>query len=362
MPERILIVDDDGSRLDAMEAALRRAGFRDIASTTDARRALPLFRDTRPDILLLDLNTQRLDGFTIIQQILSRIPEREFLPILVTTPDPTPDERARALEAGARDFLPAGAGDVELRERVRNLLRVRELHMLLEERVRARTQQLEQAEVEIAKRLAFAAEVRDYPDGSHPTRVGRMSAAVARELGLPPHEIEMIELAAPLHDIGKLALPDAILTKPAALSPAEWEIVRSHTTQGARMLTGTHSRILQAAEEIALYHHENWDGSGYTPGLAGREIPIASRIVTIADVFDALLHKRSYKPAWPVPQAVEFIESQRGIKFDPEVVDAFHRMVRAELGDPAPDLWEDFMSSVTDTFPEAFSRAMGEQA
>jgi putative two-component system response regulator len=360
MPQRILIVDDDSSRLKALETALRAEGYSEIRSTNDARRALPLFRDYKPDLLLVDLNTQRLDGITIIQQILSRVPQREFLPILVTTANVSAAMRSKALETGARDFLPSGYDAAELRIRVRNMLRERELHLLLEERVRARTEQLEQAEVEVAKRLAFAAEVRDYPDGSHPTRVGRMSEAIARELGLGGEEVELIGLAAPLHDIGKLALPDAILTKPGALTPAEWEIVRSHTTQGARMLTGTASRILQAAEEIALYHHENWNGTGYTPGLAGREIPIAGRIVTIADVFDALLHKRSYKEAWSVPDAGAFNESQRANKFDPEVLDAIHRMIKAEVDDPAPDVWEDFMTSVSETFTQTFARAMGD--
>jgi putative two-component system response regulator len=360
MPERILIVDDSESRLKAMSASLQDAGYDSVRTTSDARRALPLFREYHPDLLLLDLNTQRLDGLTVIQQIVSRVPEREMLPIIVTTPHVPADMRSKALEAGATDFLPAGFDVTELRIRVRNQLHVRELHMMLEERVRARTEQLELAEVEVAKRLAFAAEVRDYPDGSHPTRVGRMSASIAVELGLPADEVRLIGLAAPLHDIGKLALPDAILNKPGALSEQEWEIVRSHTTQGARMLTGTGSHILQAAEEIALYHHENWDGSGYTPGMAGTEIPIAGRIVTIADVFDALLHKRSYKAAWSVPDAVAFIESQRNIKFDSDVLDAFHRMVKNEMGDPAPDVWEDFMSSITETFTETFSRAMAE--
>jgi putative two-component system response regulator len=360
MPQRILLVDDDSSRIAALEAALKSVGYSDVRSTNDARRALPLYREYQPDLLLIDLNTQRLDGLTIIQQIISRVPEREYLPILITTPDVSPAMRAKALEAGARGFLPRGFDNQELRIRIRNLLHDREMHMLLEERVRARTLQLEQAEVEVAKRLAFAAEVRDYPDGSHPTRVGKMSAAIAKELGLPDEEVELIGLAAPLHDIGKLALPDAILTKPGALSPDEWEIVRSHTTQGARMLTGTASRILQAAEEIALYHHENWNGTGYTPGMGGREIPIAGRIVTIADVFDALLHKRSYKDAWSVPDAVAFLESQRNIKFDSEALDAFHRMVKAEMGDPAPVVWEDFMTSVTDTFTQSFARAMGD--
>jgi putative two-component system response regulator len=357
MQQKILIVDDDEMRLNALTSALEAVGYTDVLTATDARRALPLFREYAPDLLLLELNTHPLDGVTLIQQMLSRVPDNEFVPVIITTVDPSPAQRLDALAAGARDFLPPDCDQEELRLRVRNLLDQRKA-MQSGARVHARTVELDQAEVEVAKRLAFAAEVRDYPDGSHPTRVGKVSAAIATELGMPLYDVELIRLAAPLHDIGKLALPDAILMKPGKLTPEEWEIVRSHTTQGARMLTGTASRILQAAEEIALYHHENWDGTGYTPGLAGTEIPIAGRIVTIADVFDALLHKRSYKDAWSVPDAVAFIESQRGIKFDPEVLDAFLRMVKKEIGDPAPDVWEDFMTSVTETFAQTFVRAM----
>lgn len=358
MQQKILIVDDNETRLNALASALEAVGYTDIRTATDARRALPLFREYGPDLLLLELNTQRLDGITLIQQMLSRVPDHEFVPVIITTANPAPSLRLEALSAGARDFLPADCDPEELRLRVRNLLAQRGEVRVRGTRLHPGTVRLEQAEAEVAKRLAFAAEVRDYPDGSHPTRVGKVSAAIATELGLPLYDVELIRLAAPLHDIGKLALPDAILMKPGKLTPEEWDIVRSHTTQGARMLTGTESRILQAAEEIAMYHHENWDGSGYTPGLAGTEIPLAGRIVTIADVFDALLHKRSYKDAWSVPDAVAFIESQRGIKFDPEILDAFLRMVKNEVGDPAPDVWEDFMASVSETFSQTFARAM----
>lgn len=358
MQQKILIIDDDETRMHALASALQAVGYTDLQTESDPRRALPMFRDFQPDLLLLELDTQFLDGITLVQQILSRVPDHEFMPIIITTANPSPDLRLKAFSAGARDFLPPDCSRDELRIRIRNLLVQRNEIRKTGARLHPATVPLELAEAEVAKRLAFAAEVRDYPDGSHPTRVGKMSAAIAAELGLPVYDVELIRLAAPLHDIGKLALPDAILMKPGALTPAEWEVVRSHTTQGARMLTGTGSRILQAAEEIALYHHENWDGSGYTPGLAGTRIPLPGRIVTIADVFDALLHKRSYKDAWTVPDAVAFIESQRGIKFDPEVLDAFLRMVSKEMGDPAPDVWEDFMSSVSETFSQTFARAM----
>jgi putative two-component system response regulator len=360
MSKRILIVDDEPSKIKLLETALRRSDFTDISSTTDARRALPVFREFKPDVLLIDLLMPQLDGLTIMQQLLSRLEQREYLPIIITTPNLTPEMRRRALEHGAKDFLPEPFDPDELPLRIRNLLQVRELNAQLETRVKSRTAQLEAAEVEIAKRLAFAAELRDYPDGSHPSRVGRMSAAIAAELGLTDAEVELIRLAAPLHDIGKLCIPDAVLLKPSALTAAEMEIIKQHTTQGAKMLTGTQSDILQAAEEIALYHHENWDGTGYTPGLAGETIPLPGRIVTVADVFDALLHKRAYKPAWSSADAVIFIEQQKGKKFDPAVVEAFRRVADIEFATAGAEEWEDFMSSVSGSFADLVNRALAD--
>ena len=360
MSPRILIIDDDPAKIVQLETALRRGGFADIFSTTDSRRALPAFRQYKPDVVLLDLDMPALDGLTVMQQLISRTPERDYLPVLVTTPNVSAETRRRALEIGAKEFLPEPFDAQEVALRVRNLVRIRDLYAQVETRVKSRTAQLQAAEVEIAKRLAFAAELRDYPDGSHPQRVGRMSGAIAAELGLPDEEVELIKLAAPLHDIGKLCIPDAVLLKPGALGPEELEIIKTHTTQGAKILTGTQSEILQAAEEIALYHHENWDGTGYTPGLAGEAIPISGRIVTVADVFDALLHKRAYKPAWNPVDAITFIEGQRGKKFDPRVVDAFRRVADIEFAAPGTEEWEDFMTSVAGNFADLVQRAMAD--
>lgn len=360
MSNRILIIDDDPAKIVLLETSLRLGGFVDISTTTDARHGLPAFKQFKPDAILIDVDMKELDGLTVVQQLLSRAAEREYLPVIITTPSVSPETRRRALEMGAKEFLPEPFDPGELPLRVRNLLQVRDLHRELESRVKARTLQLGAAEVEIAKRLAFAAELRDYPDGAHPSRVGRMSAAIAAELGLPDDQVELIRLAAPLHDIGKLCLPDAVLLKPGALTPEEMEIIKTHTTQGAKILTGTKSDILQLAEEISLYHHENWDGTGYTPGLAGEAIPLPGRIVTVADVFDALLHRRAYKPAWSPADAVNFIDAQKGKKFDPAVVDAFRRVADIEFAAPPVEKWEDFMSSVSGTFADLVSRAMAD--
>jgi putative two-component system response regulator len=320
---RILIVDDDEQSVRLLERILLRSGFALIRTTTDAREVLALFREFEPDIVLLDLHMPHLDGFAVMRQILSRIPEGEYFPFLMVTGDLEPNVKQQALMSGAKDFLTKPYDRVEVVLRVRNLLDTRDLNTRLEERVRERTQELQIAEVEIAERLALAAELRDYQSGAHTQRVGQTSEIIASALGLPAEEIELIRRAAPLHDIGKIAIPDSILLKPGLLTLEEMDTVKTHTVLGAKMLSGSSSKILQVAEEIALYHHENWDGTGYTPGLAGKGIPLVGRIVAVADVFDALISERPYKPAWPVDTALTWITEQSGKKFDPEVVEAF---------------------------------------
>lgn len=177
-------------------------------------------------------------------------------------------------------------------------------------------------EVDLAHRLARIAEFRDYPDGAHVERVGRLSEILAARIGVPESDVAIIRLAAPLHDIGKIAIPDDILLKPAPLTLDELDIAKSHTTVGARLLDGSPSPILRMAADIALYHHENWDGTGYTPGIRQENIPLPARIVSVADVFDALTHPRPYKRAWSSSDALEWIVSMRARKFDPAVVDA----------------------------------------
>jgi putative two-component system response regulator len=200
---------------------------------------------------------------------------------------------------------------------------------MLEAKVRERTRELEAAQIEIIERLARAAEFRDDNTGQHTERVGQMAALLARELGLPDAQVSLIRRAAPLHDVGKIGIPDSILLKLGKLTPAEFELVKTHTTIGARILSGSRFALLRLAEEIAFSHHEQWDGRGYA-GLAGDQIPLAGRIVTVADVFDALTQKRPYKAAWPVEEAIAEIERQRGRQFDPDVVDAFLRMIEQQ--------------------------------
>jgi putative two-component system response regulator len=197
----------------------------------------------------------------------------------------------------------------------------------LEIMVLERTSDLEDARLEILERLAVAAEYRDDTTGQHTRRVGRVSGLISKALGLSKDEVELMERAAPLHDVGKIGVPDQILLKGGRLTPEEFSLMKTHTTIGAKILGDSRNRLLQFAEQIALYHHEHWDGSGYTPGLAGENIPLAARIVAIADVYDSLTHERPYKRAWSKEEAVTEIKAGTGSHFDPDVVGAFMEIV-----------------------------------
>jgi len=264
--------------------------------------------------------------------------ERRSVPFLVLTTEPTEESKRRALSLGARDFLIKPLDRTELLLRVRNVLQVQQLQDRLFEHnanfeleVAERTRDLEQARLEVLDRLALAGEYLDDDTRQHARRIGRTCALIAIGLGLPDAEVELISRAAPLHDIGKIGIPDATLLKPGKLTQAEFDQIKRHTTIGADILSGSRSPLLRMAESIALTHHERWDGSRYPLGLAGEEIPLAGRIVAVADVFDALTHERPYKEAWSISDAVAEIVSQSGRQFDPAIVEAFTRLEHAAL-------------------------------
>lgn len=331
---RILIIDDQPSNVLLLEGILQEEDFTSYRSITDSREALPTFIDYLPDLILLDLQMPYLDGFAVMKQLQACIAPGDFLPILVLTADITPDAKRRALSEGALDFLTKPFDATEVVLRIKNLLQTRSLHLqlqkqneVLDEKVRQRTADLEATQVEILERLALAAEYRDDDTGEHTKRVGEMTARIAEALGWSQEQVELIRRAAPLHDVGKIAIPDSILLKPGKLTPEEFERMKTHTVLGAKMLSGGRFPLLQLAEQIALTHHERWDGRGYI-GLCEEAIPMAGRIVTVADVFDALTSKRPYKEAWTAADAIEEIQRQRGHQFDPGVVDAFLTVVR----------------------------------
>lgn len=332
---RILIVDDEPSNVLVLQRLLERAGFGRIESTTDSRDAAATYIRTRPDLILLDLHMPYMDGLAVMDQ-LNDIAEASYLPVLMMTGDMTPEARQEALSRGAKDFItkPFHADEVLLR--IRTLLETRFLYFqvqsqnqILEAKVRERTRELEAAQVEIIERLARAAEFRDDNTGQHTERVGQMAALLARQIGMTDTQVSLIRRAAPLHDVGKIGIPDAILLKLGKLTPDEFELVKTHTTIGARILSGSRFSVLRVAEEIAFSHHERWDGQGYV-GIHKDQIPLAGRIVAVADVFDALTQKRPYKAAWPVAEAIAEIQHQRAHQFDPDIVDAFLRVIEQQ--------------------------------
>ncbi len=329
---RILLVDDEPANVDLLRRLLVRSGFTRIESTSDSREVADLYVKFRPDLILLDLHMPHRDGLAVMDE-LNQIAEASYLPILMLTGDDTQEAKREALSRGAKDFLNKPFNSDEVILRIGTLLETRFLYLqiqsqnqILEAKVRDRTRELESAQIEIIERLARAAEFRDDNTGQHTERVGQMAALLARQIGLPDAQVSLIRRAAPLHDVGKIGIPDSILLKLGKLTPDEFALVKTHTSIGARILSGSRFTILRLAEEIAFNHHERWDGDGYA-GVVGSAIPLAGRIVAVADVFDALTQKRPYKAAWSISDAITEMERQRGKQFDPTLVDAFLRVI-----------------------------------
>lgn len=327
---RILVVDDHEPNIALLRQVLRRAEYSNLVGTTDPYQALELYRAIEPDLVILDMHMPGMDGFAVMEQMRQEARAEEFVPVLILTADISPATRKQALGCEATDFITKPFDATEVLLRITNMLKIRSLHVqlqeqkrTLEERVAARTEELVIAKTELLSCLARAAEFRDDETGQHTQRVGGHAALTAQALGLSDEEAAMIRQAAPLHDLGKLGIPDTILLKPGPLSEEEMAAMRSHTELGAAILSRSHFPVLRMAEQIALTHHERWDGTGYPRSLSGDAIPLAGRIVAVADVFDALTHDRPYKQAWPVADAVAELLRQSGKHFDPAVVDAF---------------------------------------
>jgi len=332
---KILVIDDEQRNLLVMEALLTPLGH-NVHLASSGEQGLQAARTDPPDLILLDIQMPGMDGF----QVARRVKEDEntrLIPVVMVTGLTDEAARERALEAGADDFLAKPVDRTELKTRVRSLLKVKAFndHMIhhqkeLETQVASRTEQLRQAlertnraSLETIHRLSRAAEYKDENTGEHIVRMSHYSAAIAHTLGLAEKTVQSILYAAPLHDIGKIGIPDRILLKPGKLDPEEWAIMKQHTLIGAGILKQSDSEVIRLAETIALSHHERWDGSGYPQGLAGEDIPLAGRIVAIADVFDALTSRRPYKEAFSLEKTFGIIREGLGRHFAPAVGDAF---------------------------------------
>ena len=325
----VCIVDDTAVNLTLMEALVAKIdGCRSIGFS-EPLQALQHCIDESIDLLIVDYMMPDIDGIEFIQR-LRAIDDRHDVPILMVTADHEKEVRHRALQSGATDFLTKPLDRIEFTSRVRNMLDIRRSHLLLADRaamladeVRKATAEIFAREREAIFRLSKAAEFRDPETGAHILRMAHYSELVARRLGWDDARTEMMLQAAPMHDVGKLGTPDYILLQPGRLSPEEFEVMKRHAVIGWEILRDSASPVLQLAAEIALSHHEKFDGTGYPHGLAGEAIPLSGRIVAVADVFDALTSPRPYKPAWPVERALALLRDNRGSHFDPACVDAF---------------------------------------
>jgi putative two-component system response regulator len=328
---KILIVDDQKVNVLLLERMLRGAGYVSITSTMDPGEVCELHLKNRYDLILLDLQMPGMDGFQVMEG-LKKIDPDGYLPVLVITAQP--GHKLRALQAGAKDFISKPFELTEVLARAQNMLEVRLLHKelrnfndVLEKRVRERTADLQESFLETIFTLTRAAEYKDVDTGAHVQRISYYSRELARILGLDEDFVDMIFLASPMHDIGKIGIPDHILLKPGGLAPAEWEIMKEHTSMGAKILGNSMSPFLKMGAEIALNHHERWDGGGYPLGKRGEAIPLTARIVNLCDTYDALRSKRPYKPAIDHLRAVDIIKCgnnrSQPAHFAPDIFAAF---------------------------------------
>lgn len=326
---RILIIDDNQSNVDLLKDILATEGFTSLLCLTDSRDAQNMYLAYDPELVLLDINMPHFDGYQILSQF-KEVEKESYVPVLVLTALQDNKTRIKALKAGAQDFLTKPFNKLEVITRIRNLLTVRVLHnhvrdqnIILEKKVQERTIEIQETRLEIILRLGRAAEFKDNDTGAHIVRISKMSSLLGRLAGMTEEHAELLLHTSPMHDIGKIAIPDSILLKPGKLNTEEWKIMKSHTVVGADLLSGHNSDLMKSAQTIALTHHEKWDGSGYPRGKKGKEIPFEGRIVGIVDVFDALSSKRPYKDPYPIDKILSIIKEERGRHFDPDLTDLF---------------------------------------
>jgi len=334
----ILIVDAQRTNSLILDGILRNANYTQIHSTRNPAQVVPLVQELSPDLICLDLSIPEINVLQLMGQ-LSNIRQTAYLPILILTSEGDRETWLCALDSGAKDFLRKPFDEAEVLIRIRNLLEASLLHKAmclqmetLEGIVHLRTRELKETQLDVVHRLAQAAEHRDNETGRHIVRMSHYAMVLGRACGMSEEECDILFHATPMHDIGKLGIPDRILLKPGKLDADEWEIMKEHTVIGAKLLANSQSPVLQMGELIALTHHERWDGSGYPHQLAGEDIPLVGRICAVADVFDALTSKRCYKDPWPLEKTLEEIRSLSGMHFDPRLIEVFEEFLPVILG------------------------------
>ncbi len=351
---RILIIDDNQSNVDLLKEILTTEGFTSLLCLTDSQKAKNMYIAYDPELVLLDINMPYFDGYDLLEQF-KNIEKSSYVPVLVLTALRDNKTRIKALKAGAQDFLTKPFDNIETITRIRNLLTVRILHnqvknqnTILEKKVQERTIKLKETRLEIIHRLGRAAEYKDNETGAHIIRISKMSSLLGQFSGMTDEQTDLLLNTSPMHDIGKIGIPDSVLLKSGKLDAEEWKTMKEHTTIGASLLDGQSSELIISARKIALTHHEKWDGTGYPNGRRGEEIPFEGRIVGIVDVFDALTSKRPYKDPYPMDKALSIIKQERGRHFDPELTDLFIRHFHSFV------TIKKELSSEQDTAPENF--------
>lgn len=345
MLTQALLIDDSRSVLNFLKRHIEAEGLIEATTFLDPVEALACARERVFDLVLVDYEMPHMDGIAFIRTFRT-LPGCADIPIAMITSRQTDDVKMEALQAGATDFLPKQPQSVEMTVRLRNLVRLGAAVRKQNDRaadlasaVAAATQKLSEREEEIILRLALAVEYRDNDTGEHTLRVARYSRVIAEQLGLPARLCRDIYLAAPLHDVGKVAIPDNILLKPGKLTDEEMAVIRTHATIGEKILADSSCELIQLGAQIAAGHHERWDGAGYPNGLKAAEIPVAARVVAVADVFDALTTRRPYKEPMPLEVARNYLVENKGRQFDPACVEAFlsrwHEVVEIAAGQRA---------------------------
>ena len=340
-PKRILLVDDDFSTRAITQALVTSLGH-EVETASDGIEGLAKVR-LGIDLVLLDVVMSGIDGFEVCRRIRADVLTRD-VPVIMLTSMASLDDRLRAVESGANDFIAKPIDETELRIRSTSLLKLKDTQDALkayqahlEDLVKQRTASLRAAldqmaeakrvaylaHLDTVERLAIVAEYKDRITARHIERMSHYCAVIARGLKLPPGEVELIQHASRMHDLGKIAVPDMILAKPGSLDTREWAVMREHAVIGGSILADSDSDLLKAGRIIALSHHERWDGSGYPQGLKGEAIPLWGRICAVADTFDAVTSERSYKPAYSNDIALQILREERGRQFDPRIVDVF---------------------------------------
>lgn len=320
--KNVLIVDDTPENITLLKAILKETYGIKVA--LDGEKALEIAASSAVDIILMDVIMPGMDGFDICKKLKAN-PRTSGIPVIFVTAINEIANEESGFACGGVDYITKPVSASIVKARVATHLALYDQNCELEKKVLERTAEVAETRLEITQRLARAAEFRDNETGMHVVRMSRYCHVIAREYGMSEEDAEIILNAAPLHDVGKIGIPDAILLKPGRLDPEEFDVIKTHCEIGHTII-GTHkSALLQTAAQVALSHHEKWDGTGYPKGLSGEEIPLAGRIVAVADVFDALTSDRPYKKAWSVENAVDEIKKGSSLHFDPALVEAFIR-------------------------------------